>query len=35
VCFLAAWRDGLRHLFPIPAASLIGAGLSITVQGLL
>ena len=35
VCFLAAWRDGLRHLFPIPVASLIGAGLSLLFQGLL
>ena len=35
VCFLAAWRDNLRHLFPIPVASLIGAALSIVVQGLL
>lgn len=35
VCFLAAWRDGLRHLFPLPVASLIGAGLSIIFQGLL
>lgn len=35
VCFLAAWRVGFRHLFPIPVASLIGAGLSIVVQGLL
>lgn len=35
VCFLAAWRDSLRHLFPIPVASLIGAGLSLIFQGLL
>lgn len=35
VCFLSAWRDGLRHLFPIPVASLIGAGLSLIFQGLL
>ncbi|MCC7474077.1 MAG: hypothetical protein IT425_01670 [Pirellulales bacterium] len=35
VCFLTAWRDGLRHLFPIPVASLIGAALSVIVQGLL
>jgi hypothetical protein len=26
VCFLAAWRDDFRFLFPIPVASLIGAG---------
>lgn len=35
VCFLAAWRDGFRHLFPIPVASLIGASLLVVVQGLL
>jgi hypothetical protein len=35
ICFLSAWRDGLRMLFPIPVASLIGAGLSLIVQGLL
>jgi hypothetical protein len=35
VCFLAAWRDGLRYLFPIPVASLIGASLSLLFQGLL
>ena len=35
VCFLSAWRDGFRYLFPIPVASLIGAGLSLIVQGLL
>jgi hypothetical protein len=35
VCFLSAWRDGLRHLFPIPVASLIGAGLSLIFQVLL
>ncbi len=35
VCFLAAWRDGWRHLFPIPVVSLIGAGLSVILQGLL
>jgi hypothetical protein len=35
VCFLSAWRDGFRYLFPIPVASLIGAGLSLVVQGLL
>lgn len=23
VCFLSAWRDGFRHLFAIPVASLI------------
>jgi hypothetical protein len=34
VCFLSAWRDGFRYLFPIPVASLIGAGLSVVVQGL-
>jgi hypothetical protein len=25
VCFLAAWRKGLRHLFVIPVVSLVGA----------
>jgi hypothetical protein len=35
VCLLAAWRDGWRHLFPIPVASLIGAGLSLIFQVLL
>ena len=35
VCFLAAWRDGLRYLFPIPVASLIGAGIALIAQGLL
>jgi hypothetical protein len=34
ICFLSAWRDGFRYLFPIPVASLIGAGLSVVVQGL-
>jgi hypothetical protein len=35
VCFLSAWRDELRHLFPLPVISLIGAGLSLIFQGLL
>jgi hypothetical protein len=35
VCFLSAWRDNWRFLFPIPVASLIGAGISLLVQGLL
>jgi len=35
VCFLSAWRDGLRYLFPIPVASLISAGLWLVVEGLL
>jgi hypothetical protein len=35
VCFLSAWRDSFRYLFPIPVASLIGGGLSLVVQGLL
>jgi hypothetical protein len=35
VCFLSAWRDQLRHLFPIPVVCLIGAGLSPIFQGLL
>ncbi len=35
VCFLSAWRDGLRHLFPIPVASLILAGILLIAQRLL
>lgn len=35
VCFLSAWRDSFRYLFPVPVACLIGAGLSLLVQGLL
>jgi len=25
VCFLSAWRKPLRHLFPVPVASIAGA----------
>jgi hypothetical protein len=35
ICFLSAWRDWLRHLFPLPVTSLIGAGLSLIFQVLL
>lgn len=35
VCFLSVWRDNFRYLFPIPVASLIGAGVSLVAQGLL
>jgi hypothetical protein len=34
VCFLAAWRDGFRRLFPIPVGSLIG-GVAVVLRGLL
>jgi hypothetical protein len=34
VCFLAAWRDRLRYLFPIPVVSLIGACVWLLAQGL-
>jgi hypothetical protein len=33
VCFLAAWRKPLRHLFPAPALSLVGAAL-LTLLGI-
>ena len=29
VCFLAAWRMGLRHLFVVPVAALVGAVLCV------
>jgi hypothetical protein len=32
VCFLAAWRKPLRHLFFIPVVSLVGAVASTLVQ---
>jgi len=35
VCFLSAWRDGFRYLFPIPVASLIVAASLLIVQRLL
>jgi hypothetical protein len=25
VCYLAAWKKPLRHLFPVPVLSLLGA----------
>ena len=31
VCGLAAWRQHLRHLFIIPVASLLTAGITLTV----
>lgn len=34
VCFLSAWHDRLRFLFPIPVFSLIGACVWLLVQGL-
>ena len=30
ICFLAAWRKPLRHLFVLPAASLLAAGCVLT-----
>jgi hypothetical protein len=30
VCALAAWRQNLRHLFVIPVASLLTAGITLT-----
>jgi hypothetical protein len=35
VCFLAAWKDGFRHLFVIPVVSLIGAGTTVILQRIL
>lgn len=32
VCFLSAWRDGFRHLFVIPVASLIVGTALIALQ---
>src|SRR5689334_17717872 len=34
VCFLAAWRKPLRHLFPLPVASLVLAVVFTLVGGL-
>ncbi len=28
VCYLAAWRKPLRHLFPLPVLSLLGAAVA-------
>jgi hypothetical protein len=33
VCFLAAWRKPLRHLFFLPVASLTGAALALLLGG--
>jgi hypothetical protein len=35
VCYLAAWRKPLRHLFFLPVASLLGATSTFIVQGVL
>ena len=34
VCFLAAWRDKWRVLFPLPVASLITAALCVVIGGI-
>jgi len=34
VCYLAAWRKPLRHLFPLPVLSLLGATLAFILGGL-
>jgi hypothetical protein len=34
VCFLAAWRTWLRHLFVLPALNLLGAAI-FTLRGLI
>jgi hypothetical protein len=33
VCYLAAWRKALRHLFVVPVASLTGAALALLYGG--
>jgi hypothetical protein len=33
VCFLSAWRSGLRHLFCVPVASLIVAAADFIFRG--
>ncbi len=35
VCFLAAWRTGLRRLFFVPVLSLLGGVVAFVVGGLL
>ena len=35
VCFLAAWRKPLRHLFCVPVLSLVGAASLVIAQGAL
>lgn len=34
VCYLAAWKKPLRHLFPLPVLSLLGAALAFITRGL-
>jgi hypothetical protein len=34
VCYLAAWRKPLRHLFAVPVLSLLGAGIAFIAGGL-
>lgn len=34
VCYLAAWRKPLRHLFPLPVLSLLGAAIAFISAGL-
>lgn len=35
VCYLAAWRKPLRHLFFLPVLSLLGAALLFITEGLM
>jgi hypothetical protein len=35
VCYLAAWKKPLRHLFPLPVLSLLGATLAFITERLL
>jgi len=34
VCYLAAWRKPLRHLFPLPVLSLLAATMAFILEGL-
>ena len=34
VCFLASWRQGLRHLFPLPVLALVAAVVLVLFGGL-
>ena len=34
VCYLAAWKKPLRHLFPLPVLSLLGAAFAFITGGL-
>ena len=34
VCYAAAWRDGMRHLFFVPVLSLIGGVAALLLGGL-